>query len=116
MGNRLASQDAFAFGVQFGRELPEMELENSQIVGRSLDHDFEARLGTVLPMPLGSTFRPKDGLYSFDIQPGAGPIHQTLKELFHLATVPKEQVAAVLGLIDGIVVPKMGAFLRLQVQ
>lgn len=45
--NDLDSQHAFAFAINLDCHLAKMDLENSQIIGRSLDHYFEARPFTV---------------------------------------------------------------------
>ena len=67
-----------------------MDLEDDQVVGRFLDHDFKARLGSVFSMSKWTTCGSKDGLYLFYIQPGARVVDQSLNKLFHLLTTTEQ--------------------------
>ena len=40
MGNRFDAKDAFAFGIDLERQLAVVQLEDRQIIRRSLDRDF----------------------------------------------------------------------------
>src|SRR5262249_24462728 len=83
---------------------------------RSLDRDFP--LGrSLLPRPVAGTMpSPQDLLDSFQIQGCPAAINQRLKNLIHLATDFKDQVAAVFQLIDRILVVKPALLLLLQVE
>lgn len=111
----LNAQDAFAFGVHLGGNLPEVYLEHRQVILRSLDHDFAARLFFVLAAgwtPFGS----EDGLQGFDIEQASGAINGTLKNLLQLTTSQEEQITTVFFLVDRVVVVQTGLFLLGQIQ
>ena len=40
MGNRFDAKHAFAFGIDLEGQLAAVQLEDRQIIGRSLDRDF----------------------------------------------------------------------------
>src|ERR1700687_919313 len=93
-----------------------MQLEDRQIIRRSLDRDF----------PLGrlhvswAVFRPslvtEDGLDRRQIQRRPAAIDQRLEHLLHAPANQEYQVSAVLHLIVGEVIAKTAAFLFLEVE
>ena len=115
VNNDLNAQDAFAFGIHLGGDLPEMELENRQVIRRSLEHDFAARCFVAL-MSEGTSFGSEDSLQRFDIEQVAGAVNRTLEDLLQLAASQEEQITAVFLLVDRVVVMKVGLFLLGQVQ
>ncbi len=111
----LRAQDACAFGIHLGGDLPEVYLEDRQVIRRSLDHDFAARFFVVLATA-GTLFASKDGLQAFDIQQAAGAIKGALKDLLQLTATLEQEVATVFFLIDRVIVMKVGLFLLSQIQ
>src|SRR6266436_2465877 len=99
MSNRLDAKDAFAFGIDLQSQLAAVQLEDRQIIRRSLDRDFP------FGRPLGSAvdFRTMlashDGLDGLQIERGPAAVDQRLKHLFHVPAHLKDQVSAVLDLI-----------------
>src|SRR6516225_9929833 len=61
-------------------------------------------------------FRPKNSFEPFDMQASSCPIDQSLEDLFHLSTQMKDQIAAALDLIDGVVVTKPAPLLVFPIQ
>ena len=99
MSNRLDAKDAFAFSIDLQSQLAAVQLEDRQIIRRSLDRDFP------FGRPLGSAvdFRTMlvsdDGLDGLQIERGPAAVDQRLKHLFHVPAHLKDQVSAVLDLI-----------------
>ncbi|MBU2611791.1 MAG: hypothetical protein KJ606_12730 [Chloroflexi bacterium] len=111
----LNAQNAFAFGVHLGGNLSKVELEDRQVILRSLDHDFAARF--FFALAAGWTlFGPEDGLQGFDIEQATGAINGTLKDLLQLTPPQEEEITTVFFLIDRVVVMKAGLFLLGQIQ
>lgn len=61
-------------------------------------------------------FRPKDGFEPFEMQLSSCPIDQSLEGLLHLSAQMKDQIAAALDLINGVVVAKPAPLLAFQIQ
>jgi len=93
-----------------------VQLEDRQIIGRSLDRDFP------FGRPLGSAadFRTmlvsEDGLDGLQIERGAAAVDERLKHLFHVPAHRKDQVSAVLDLIARILITKPAALLLLKIE
>src|SRR5450755_2555585 len=93
-----------------------MQLEDRQIIRRSLDRDF----------PFGrlhvswAVFRPalvsENRLYRLQVQRRPAAINQGLEHLFHAPANREDQISAVLHLIVGEVIAKSAAFLLLKVE
>ena len=60
--------------------------------------------------------QPDDGPQRRDVQPGPGPVQDQVKQLLHLRPGLKQQVPAVLGLVDGAGVAEPAGLLLGQVQ
>src|SRR3984893_15593970 len=116
MSNRLDAKDAFAFAIDLQSQLAAVQLEDRQIIGRSLDRDLP------FGRPLGSTadFRTmlvsEDGLDGLQIERRAAAVDQRLKHLFHVPADLKDQVSAVLDLIARILLTKPAALLLLKIE
>src|SRR6266478_1503466 len=99
MSNRLDAKDAFAFSIDLQSQLAAVQLEDRQIIRRSLDRDFP------FGRPLGSAvdFRTmlvsEDGFDGLEIEWGTAAVDERLKHLFHVPAHLKDQVSAVLDLI-----------------
>src|SRR5208282_227353 len=93
-----------------------MQLEDRQIIRRSLDRDFPfGRLHVAW-----AVFRPalvaEDGLYRLQVQRRPAAIDQGLEDLLHAPANQEYQISAVLHLIVREVVPKAAALLLLKVE
>src|SRR5215510_3849953 len=115
VNHHLDTKHAFAFGIDLQSQLTEMQFEDRQVILRSLDHDFQSRR-FAMAVPIGTGFDAEDRFQLFDIQARPRSVDQPLKDLFHLATAAKDEIAAVLDLVDRVVVVKPAALLFLQVQ
>ena len=100
MGNSLNAQHGFAFVINLDRQFSKVNLENSQIIDRSLDYDFKLRLCARVTSFKRTMLIAKNGLYRFYGKRRPGPVYNTLKYLIHGPVMGKQQVAAVLCLID----------------
>src|SRR6202045_2252977 len=89
MSNRLDPKDAFAFGIDLQRQLAAVQLEDRQIIRRSLDRDFP------FGRPLGwaADFRTmlvsEDGFDGLQIERGPAAVDQRLEHLFHVPATSK---------------------------
>ena len=113
--DRLEPQHVLAFGIALQRQQPEMDLEQRQVIRRSLDHDCQLRrrLG---PVPRGRFFIPNRvrsvGTSSRDRVRSATVSNTPV----HLRAGGEDQVAAVLGLVDRVGVAEPAGLLVGQVQ
>src|ERR1700674_1535029 len=93
-----------------------MQLEDRQIIRRSLDRDFPlCRLHVSW-----AVFRPslvaEDRLYRLQVQRRTATIDQGLEHLLHASANQEYQISAVLHLIVGEVIAQAAAFLLLEVE
>src|SRR6516225_8087101 len=98
MGHDLDAKYALAFGINLERQPAAVQLEDRQIIHRSLDRYFPL---SVLGLAL-AIFRPvlvaHDGLDGAYVERHAAAVNQGLKDLLHVAADFKQQVAAVFDL------------------
>ena len=92
-----------------------MDLELGQVIRRCLDRDLQPRRQAA---PGGARARlgAKQRDHLADIQPGPRPVHHGVKDVLHLPAAGKQQVAAVLDLVDRVGVDEAGPLLIGQVQ
>src|SRR5262245_18818123 len=116
VSNSLDAKYAFAFGVDLQSQLAAVQLEDRQIIRRSLDRDFPLRR----PHVSWAVFRPalvsEDRLDGLQVQRRTAAIDQGLEHLLHAPANCENQIAAVLHLIVGEVVTKAAALLLLKVE
>src|SRR5438132_14386370 len=99
MGNRLDAKDAFAFGIDLQGQLAAVQLEDRQIIRRSLDRDFPfGRVFGSLAINR-ATCVSEDCLDGFQVQWGAAAVNEGLKHLVHLSSQLEDQVSTVSDLI-----------------
>ena len=111
----LQAQDVLALGVGLDLELAEQDPEPGQGVPWCPGHDLlRGRPGR--PVAVRALLQPEDGPHRGDVQPRAGPVDDPAGEFFHLGAVAEQQVAAVLGLVDGVAVAEPAHALLGQVQ
>src|ERR1019366_855175 len=93
-----------------------MQLEDRQIIRRSLDRDFPFGRLHISWTVFRPAFVSEDRLYRLQIQRRPAAIDQGLKHLFHPPANHEDQISAVLHLIVGEVVAKSAALLFLKVE
>src|SRR5579863_5043553 len=106
VGHGLDAQHTFALGINLQGQLAAMQLEDRQIIGRSLDRDFP--FGRLLfPFAVwGATLVSQNRLDRLQVQPHAAAVRQRLKNLVHVPADFEDQVAAVLDLVVRVLVMK----------
>src|SRR6266849_10854427 len=116
MGNGLDTKHAFAFGIDLEGQLATVQLEDRQIIRRSLDRDFP--FGRPLGSPAINRATPvsEDRLDGLQIQGSAAAINEGLKHLVHAPAHREDQVSAVFDLIVGILVTEPAALLLVEVE
>src|SRR4249919_887886 len=93
-----------------------MQLEDRQIIRRSLDRDFPFGRPHVSRAILRPALVPQDRFYALQVQRSTAAINQGLEDLVHAPANHEDQVSAVLHLIVGEVVAKPTAYLFLKVE
>jgi hypothetical protein len=116
MSNSLDAKYAFAFGVDLQSQLAAMQLEDRQIIRRSLDRDFPCGRPHVSWAVFRPAFVSQDRLYGLQVQLSTAAINQGLEDLVHASANHEDQISAVLHLIVGEVVAKPAAYLFLKVE
>src|SRR5690242_13376604 len=116
MGNRFDAKHAFAFAIDLQGQLATVQLEDRQIIGRSLDRDFP--FGRALGPP--ATFRAmpgsEDRLDGFEVQWRATAVNEGLKHLVHVPADLEDQVSTVFDLIVGVLITEPAALLLVEVE
>src|ERR1700740_3830735 len=116
MGNRFDAKDAFAFGIDLEGQLATVQLEDPQIIHRSLDRDFpfgrafgSAAINRAMPVS-------EDRFDGLQVQWGAAAVNEGLKHLVHMPAHLEDQVSTVFDLIVGILITEPGAILIVEVE
>src|ERR1700739_4205399 len=86
MSNGFDAKDAFAFGVDLERQLATAQLEDRQIIRRSLDRDFPFGRPLYSPAIFWAMPISEDRLDGLQVQWGAAAVDQGLKHLVHVRT------------------------------
>ena len=108
-------EHAFAFDIDLPCQLAAVQLEDGQILRRSLDHHLPSSRST-LPLPvLGTMLVAQDGLDGFPVQRRAAAIHQSLESLLHLPADFEQQVPTILDLEVRVLVSESALLLLLQI-
>src|SRR5439155_25134711 len=116
MGNRFDAKHAFAFGIDLEGQLAAVQLEDRQIIGRSLDRDFP------FGRPLGSPaiFRAmpvsKDGFDGLQVQWRTAAVNERLKHLVHVPAHLEDQISTVFDLTVGVLITEPTALLLIEVE
>src|SRR5690348_12653005 len=100
MGNGLDAEHAFAFGIDLQGQLATVQLEDRQIIGRSLGRDFPfgRSLGSSAINRAMSVS--EDRLDSLQVQWRAAAVNERLKHLVHVPADLEDQVSTVFDLIQ----------------
>src|SRR5258707_6624981 len=84
MGNDLDAKDAFALGIDLQSQLAAVQLEDRQIIRRSLDRDFPFGRALCSPAIFRTMLVSDDGFDGLEIEWGTAAVDESLKRLFHL--------------------------------
>src|SRR6202043_783187 len=116
MGNGLDTEHAFAFGIDLERQLATVQLEDRQIIRRSLDRDFP--FGRPLGSPAINRAMPvsEDRLDGLQVQWSTAAIDEGLKHLVHVPAHLENQVSTVFDLVVGILITEAAALLLVEVE
>src|SRR5258706_1521549 len=99
MGNDLDAKDAFAFGIDLQSQLAAVQLEDRQIIRRSLNRDFPFGRALCWPAIFRTMLVSEDGFDGLEIEWRTASVDERLKHLFHMTAFLTEQVATVSDLI-----------------
>src|SRR3977135_886569 len=89
MSDSLNAKYALAFGIDLQRQLAAVQLEDCQIIRRSLDRDFPFGRPHVAWAVFRPAFVSEDRLYSLQVQQRSAAIDQGLEDLFHAPPTSK---------------------------
>ena len=107
----LDAKDALAFRVDLQHQAPEANAQDRQIELRCLErdlHDRSSRLPLVSPRTLPAS---EEGLHGAQVQRAPDPVDQGAEDPVHPPAAREEQVAAVFGLEERVVVAQRGSLL-----
>src|ERR1700737_3370773 len=116
MGNRFDAKHAFAFGIDLEGQLAAVQLEDRQIIGRSLDRDFPFGRPLGSPAINRATAVSKDRLDGLQVQCSTAAVNGGLKHLVHVPAHLEDQVSTVCDLIVGVLVTEPAALLLVEVE
>jgi hypothetical protein len=112
----LNAKYALAFGIDLQRQLAAVQLEDCQIIRRSLDRDFPFGRPHVAWAVFWPALVSKDRLYHRQVQRRSAAIDQGLEDLLHASANHKDQISAILHLVIGKVIPKPAALLFFKIE
>src|SRR5712664_3079230 len=116
MGNDLDAKDAFALGIDLQSQLAAVQLEDRQIIRRSLNRDFPFGRALCSPAIFRTMLVSEDGFDGLEIEWGTAAVDERLKHLFHVPAHLEDQVSTVFDLIVGILVTEPAALLLVEVE
>src|ERR1700759_5064065 len=116
MGNRFDAKHAFAFAIDLQSQLATVQLEDRQIIGRSLDREFpfDRSLGSSAifrAMPVS-----EDRLDGFQVQWRAAAVDERLKDLVHVSAHLEDEVSTEFDLIVRVLITDPAALLLIEVE
>jgi hypothetical protein len=115
MGNGLDAKHTFAFAIDLEGQSAAVQLEDRQIIGRSLDayFPFGRSLGSATSRAATISQDRLDGL---QVQGCAAAVDQGLKHLVEMPAHLEDQVATVFDLIAGVLLAEPAALLLVEVE
>src|SRR5467141_4059222 len=116
MGNDLDAKDAFALGIDLQSQLAAVQLEDRQIIRRSLNRDFAFGRALCSPAIFRTMLVSEDGFDGLEIEWGTAAVDERLKHLFHVPAHLKDQVATVFDLIVGVLIMEPATLLLVEVE
>ena len=93
-----------------------MQLEDRQIIRRSLNRDFPFGRALCSPAIFRTMLVSEDGFDGLEIECGTAAVDERLKHLFHVPAHLKDQVATVFDLIVGVLIMEPAALLFVEVE
>lgn len=93
-----------------------MDLEHGQVIPRCLDHGCELKREFRAAVAAWALFSAEQGPQGGHVQPRAGSIDDAVEHFLHLSADLEYQVAAVLSLVDRVLVAEAAAGLLIEVQ
>src|SRR2546427_6813916 len=116
MGNRFDAKHAFAFGIDLDGQLAAVQLEDRQIIRRSLDRDFPFGRPLGSPAINRTMLVSEDRLDGLEIEGSTAAVDESLKHLVHLPAYREDQISAVFDLIVRVLVTEPAALLLIEVE
>src|SRR5438132_8094823 len=116
MGYGLDAKDAFAFGIDLEGQLAAVQLEDRQIIRRSLDRDFPFGRPLGSPAINRAMLVSEDRLDGLEIEGSTAAVDESLKHLVHLPAYREDQISAVFDLIVRVLVTEPAALLLIEVE
>src|ERR1700746_3805420 len=99
MRDGLDAEYTFAFGIDLESQLAAVQLEDRQIIRRSLDRNFPSFRRLLCSAIFRTPAVSQNGFDDLHIQRCTATVNQGLKYLLHMPADFKEQIPAVLDLI-----------------
>src|SRR6266404_2537970 len=106
----------FALGIDLQSQLAVVQLEDRQIIRRSLNRDFPFGRALCSPANFWTMLVSEDGFDGLEIKWGTAAVDERLKHLFHVPAHLKDQVATVFDLIVGVLIMEPAALLFVEVE
>jgi hypothetical protein len=116
VGHGLEAKYALAFGIDLQSQPAAVQLEDRQIIHRSLDRDFPLGALILALTIFGPVLVADNGLDGFYVEWHAAAVDQRLKYLLHLSADFEQQIEAVLDLIARVLITAPAALLFLEVE
>src|ERR1700730_14296038 len=116
MGNGLDAKHAFAFGIDLQSQLAAVQLEDRQIIRRSLNRDFPFGRALCSPAIFQTMLGSEDGFGGLEIEWGTAAVGQAVIRVLHRPAPLKDQVATVFDLIVEVLIMEPAALLFVEVE
>src|ERR1700730_15954830 len=116
LSNGLDAKHAFAFGIDLQSQLAAVQLEDRQIIRRSLNRDFPFGRAFCSPAIFRTMLVSEDGFDGLQIEWGTAAVDERLKHLFHVPAHLKDEVATVFDLIVRVLIMEPAALLFVEVE
>src|ERR1700750_1072164 len=116
MGNRFDAKHAFAFAIDLQSQLATVQLEDRQIIGRSLDRDFPFGRSLGSSAIFWAAPISEDRLDGFQVQWRAAAVDERLKDLVHVSAHLEDEVSTEFDLIVRVLITEPAALLLVEVE
>ena len=111
MRHGLDAEHSLAFRVDLQHQAPEADAQDGEIVLRCLERDLHDRSARLPLVPPGTLPASEEGLHGAQVQRAPDPVDQGAEDPVHPPAAREEQVAAVFGLEERVVVAQRGSLL-----
>src|SRR3984893_5859391 len=116
LSNGLDAKHAFAFGIDLQSQLAAVQLEDRQIIRRSLNRDFPFGRAFCSPAIFRTLLVSEDGFDGLEIEWGTAAVDERLKHLFHVPAHIKDIDTVGYVLIVGGLIMDPAALLLVEVE